>query len=56
MMLPKLATLDLAKIKVIWNTVYGVIITDHDVTKKIYKSINYLLKLYCRSGHVTKVW
>ena len=34
MMLPKLATLDLAKINVIWNTVYGVIITDHDVTKK----------------------
>ena len=54
MMLPKLATLDLAKINVIWNTVYGVIITDHDVTKKNYEFINYLLKLYCRSGHEPK--
>ena len=34
MMSEKVATLGLLKIKVFWNTVYDVIIYDHDVTKK----------------------
>ena len=36
MMSVKLATLGLLKIKVLWNKGYDVIISVHDVTKKIY--------------------
>ena len=42
MMSAKLATLDSLKIKVFWNEFYDVIISVHDVTKKILSSgLNY---------------
>ena len=36
MMSPKLATVGLLKIKVFWYKVYGIIISIHDATKRIY--------------------
>ena len=47
-----LTTLDLLKIKVFQNKGYGVVISVHDVTSKIFVTS---LKLYYRCGHVTKV-
>ena len=35
MMSAKIATLDLFKIKLFWNSIYGIIISAHDVTNKI---------------------
>ena len=48
----KMATLGLLKIKVFCNNGYGIIISAHDVTIKILSHDS----LYCRFGHVTKVW
>ena len=50
MMSAKLATLGLPKTKVFWNKGCVVMISVHDVTNKV------LIKLYCRSDRVTKVW
>ena len=48
----KLAALGLLKKKEFRNKGYDVKISVHDVTKNILPSD----KLYCRCGHVTKVW
>ena len=53
MMSEKLATQGLLKVKVFWNKGYNVIIYDNDVSNKKFIT---LFKLYCRSGHVIKVW
>ena len=48
----KMATPSFLKIKVFWNTGYYVIISAHGITIKFY----HWFKLYCKYGHVTKVW
>ena len=52
MMLAKMATPSFLKITVFSNKNYEVIISVHDVIKK---TITWF-KLFCRCGHVTKVW
>ena len=47
MMSAEMATLGILKIKVFRNNVYDAIIFVYDVINK---------KIYCRCGHVTKVW
>ena len=47
MMSAKMATLGLLKVKAILNKGYDVIISVHDVNNKA---------LFCRCGHVIKVW
>ena len=47
----KMATLDVVKITVFGNKGYDVMISAHDITKKVLR-----LNLYYRCGHVTKVW
>ena len=50
MMSAKFATLDLLKLKGFWSKVY-------DVIKMFMTKISIMwLKLYCRCGHVTKIW
>ena len=52
MMSAKMVTSGLLNTKVFWNKGYDVIIYIYDVTKKIIT----WFKIYCRCGHVTKVW
>ena len=54
MMSAKIVTLDFLKKKVFWNKGYDVITSVYDVTSKILSRD--FIKLYCRFGHVTKVW
>ena len=49
----KLATLGYLKTKVFWMKGYDVITFVHDFTNKIF---SYESSLYCRCGHVNKVW
>ena len=54
MMSAKLATLGLRKIKVFWNKDYDVLISDHDVAKKVLShDSNYILDvvMWQKFGH-----
>ena len=54
MMSAKLATLGLHKIKVFWNKDYDVLISDHDVAKKVLShDSNYILDvvMWQKFGH-----
>ena len=52
MMLAKKATLGLVKKEITWNKDYDVIIFPHDITNQTLLQ----MKLYCRFGHMTKIW